>query len=223
MTLLDDDRWYHALDKGYRGQAAHDSEGVATILAQWFTTHRFDAATVSHRLARDHREVVTEEQQVWRCLAGQDAVKATVAVRSAVKWLQTGLLESWGERDTSLGRVGTRFARLATARGRADLVNALNALSDLDGASVRRRMATAADWVAERHDRSWRARRHVGETVTWLEDARDMLRVSALYAARRVQAPPYPASLAIPTEVGTREDKAECLTALVRRWIAETP
>lgn len=114
--------------------------------------------------------------------------------------MQTWRLESWGHRDNSLGRFGTRFAVLANARGAAGLIDALDALSDLDRASVWRRFETAPDWVWERHDRSWQARQHVGEPVSKLQDARDTLRVCAQYAKRGVTEPPYPSWLAIPDE-----------------------
>jgi hypothetical protein len=52
--------------------------------------------------------------------------------------------------------------------------------------------------VWERHDRSWRARHHVGEPIGRLDDARDTLLVCALYGIRRVTEPPYPSWLAIP-------------------------
>ena len=81
----------------------------------------------------------------------------------------------------------------------------------------------APNWVWERHDRSWRARRHVGETVSRREDARDTLRVCALYEARRVQGPPYPAWLTIPTEAGALEARAARLAELSGPWGADLP
>lgn len=221
--LLRDDRWYHALDKGYRGRAVYDPDDLAAPLARWFTQHRFERSVVRFRLLRARREVVAAERRVRASIGGHDPVSATSALRSAVKWLQTWMLEGWGERDASLGRLGTRFERLAVAHGRPEQADVLNALSDLDEASVERRMAAAPGWVGERHDRSWRARRHVGEDVTRLQDARDTLRVCSLYAARRVSAPPFPAWLAIPTEVRPLADKAARLSALIDLWFADTP
>ena len=222
-SLLGDDRWYHAVDKAYRGRAAHDPEGLAGRLAGWFTEHRFNAETVRFRLARNRSEVAATERRLRACLERRDAAGATMAIRSAVKWLQTGMLEGWGERDNSLGRLGTRFARLARDRGREDLVDAMDDLSDLGDSSLRQRLATAPGWVWERHDRSWRARRHVGEAVTRLEDARDTLRVCTLYAARQVEVPPFPGWLAIPTDAGALNDKAAHLVNLRRLWFAELP
>jgi hypothetical protein len=120
-----------------------------------------------------------------------------VHLRAAVKWVQIWQLEQWGHRDNSQGRLGTRFEVLARIRGFGNLVDILDELSNLDGNWVPRRLATAPDWVLERHDRSWRAREHIGEPVSRLQDARDTLRVCQLYGIRRVTERPYPAWLAI--------------------------
>ncbi|MGH2530845.1 MAG: hypothetical protein ACRDJW_00940 [Thermomicrobiales bacterium] len=215
-ALLADDRWYHSLDKGYGGRAAYDPTGLAAKLAGWFTDHRFSTPVVEFRLARERREVDEAQRLVRTSLARQDPLGATTAVRAAAKWIQVRLLESWGERDSSQARVGTRFEALASARGRSDLVDALRALNDLDDASVERRMAAAPWWVWERHDRSWRARRRVGEAVTSTQDARDVLRVCTLYETRRCSAPPFPTWLAIPDEVESLAEQADRLDALAR-------
>ena len=213
--LLRDDRWYHSLDKGYQGRPAFDPDGSAGDFARWLTDRRFSPSVVRFRLGRARREVEAAHRQLRACLEHRDPLAATTAVRAAVKWLQTGLLERWGERDASQARVGTRFEGVARARGRPELVDALNTLSDLDEASVERRMAAAPAWVWERHDRSWRARRHVGEVVTRLQDARDVLRVCALYELSRVVARPFPAWQAILAEAGSLEEKASHLSALI--------
>lgn len=215
LALLNDDRWYHSIDKGYRGRAVFDPVGLAAPLARWLTDRRFEPATVRVRLARERRELDAAVGRVAAAIADSDPLAATTALRTAVKWFQTGLLEGWGERDSSQGRLGTRFDRAARAHGRAALVDELDALVDLDAASVARRMGAAPWWVRERHDRSWWARRHVGEAVTREEDARDTLRVCALYGGRRVVGPPFRDWLAIPTEVGVLEEKASRLSALV--------
>jgi predicted nucleotidyltransferase len=222
-ALLGDDRWYHSLDKGYGGRAAHDPEGLAAALARWLTEHRFAPPVVRLRLARERRAVEESSHRLWVSLERRDLLEATKAVREAAKWLQARLLETWGERDASLARVGTRFEDLARARGRSEWVDALRVLGDLDDAAVERRMAEAPAWVWERHDRSWRARRHVGEAVTRLQDARDVLRVCAFYEARRVSTPPFPAWLAIPTEPAPLADKADRLSMLLGQCLRETP
>lgn len=70
---------------------------------------------------------------------------------------------------------------------------------------ARERVALLARWEWEgwytplgarrRHTRSWRARRWIGEDVTEVQDARDVLRVCSHYELRRVAAPPFPAWL----------------------------
>lgn len=105
-----------------------------------------------------------------------------------------------GERDNSQGRIGTRFASQAETHGRGGPVAELYALCDLDDLSVAVRLDSAPDWMLERHDRSLCVRQRVGEAITPLQDARDTLRVCALYATRTVIAEPFPAWLAIPSD-----------------------
>ena len=138
-----------------------------------------------------------------------------------MKWIWTHLLESWGERDTSQGRVGARFALLAAAHGHGNLATALDDLCDLDSAAVARRMAAAPDWVQERHDRSWRSRRHIGEPITQEEDARDTLRVCALYELRRWSVGPFPWWLAVPTTATALDAKVTRLSHIVSQWLPE--
>lgn len=220
-VLLTDDRWYHALDKGFGGRALYDTNDLSRSLVAWFTAHRFDQEVVKIRLERDRQEITSAQRQLRECIAQQDFAGGTIAMRSAVKWVQTWLLERWGERDNSLGRLGTRFALLARARGQGDLVEALDALSDLDDASVVRRLEEAPDWVHERHDRSLRARWQVGEEVAPMQDARDTLRVGSLYAMRQVTSAPYPLWLAVSATAALLEIKAQALDRLVATVLTE--
>jgi hypothetical protein len=197
FELLHDDRWYYSLDKGFGGRSLLDPDGVTANFVQWLTARRFAPAVVQFRLDRDRREIRAAQSDFEEAVRDSNWLAATVHLRTAVKWVQTWHLEEWGHRDNSLGRLGTRFDALASAYGATDLVARLEALSDLDAASVSRRLETAPDWVWERHDRSWRARLHVGEPVSWLQDARDTLRVCALYGMGGVTEPAYPRWLAI--------------------------
>ncbi len=215
MERLDDDRWYHALDKGYRSRPVYDPSNLAGPLARWLTRHRFDPTVVEFRLVRARREVAAADRNVLANLDRQDLSGATSELRSAAKWLTAGVMEGWGARDASLGRVGTRFERLTRAHDCPELADALNELASLDPASVERRMASAPEWVRERHDRSWRARRHVGEELTPLQDARDTLRVCSSYAIRRITAPPFPAWLAIPSQTGPLREKSARLSEII--------
>jgi len=51
-AMLDDERWYHSIDKGYGGRAIFGIDGWATTLAHWFARHRFDPEVVALRPAR---------------------------------------------------------------------------------------------------------------------------------------------------------------------------
>lgn len=197
FDLLSDDRWYYSLDKGFGGRAVLDPDGVTASFVQWLTARRFAPAVVQFRLNRDRQEMHAAQRHVDDAVRERNWLAATVHLRTVVKWVQTWHLEGWGHRDNYLGRLGTRFAALAHARGATDLVATLDALSDLDAPSVWRRLETAPDWVWERHDRSWRARLHGGEPISQLQDARDTLRVCALYGMHGVSEPPYPTWLAI--------------------------
>jgi predicted nucleotidyltransferase len=198
LQLLGEDRWYFGLDKGFGGRAVLDPDGLATALATWFTSHRFTPAVVSFRLARERQERDLAVSRCEEAIRAGDPLKATMQLREAVKWIQTWHLEQCGYRDNSLGRLGTRFAVLARSHGAASLVETLNHLSDLETTSVWRRLEMAPDWARERHDRSWRARQRIGEPVGRIDDARDTLRVCALYGMRRLSEPPCPAWLAMP-------------------------
>lgn len=196
-ALLADDRWHHSLDKGYGSRALLDRAGVAAPLAAWFTAHRFTPAVVETRLRREQHELAEAQRRCGVAADRGEWLAATIALRDAVKSVQTLQLERWGERDNSQGRLGTRFAVAAQAHGAGELVSVLHSLSDLEEATAWARLAAAPRWVHERHDRSLRARWHVGEHITALDDARDTLRVCALYGARDEAAPPYPAWLAV--------------------------
>ncbi|HEV2065780.1 MAG TPA: hypothetical protein VGR08_03010 [Thermomicrobiales bacterium] len=52
VTMLDDERWYHSIDKGYGSRAVFETDGLATALVRRFTHYRFDPNVVAARLAR---------------------------------------------------------------------------------------------------------------------------------------------------------------------------
>jgi hypothetical protein len=213
--LLRDDRWYHSLDKGYQGRAVYDPDGLAGALARWLTDHRFNRPVVEFRLSRERHEVEDACRRLEKSQEARDLLAATTALRSAAKWLQIWLLERWGKRDASQARVGTRFECQPCSHGLSTLVESLHALCDLDDASVERRMAAAPAWVRERHDRSWRARQHVGEAVSRRQDARDVLRVRALYESRRLTTPPYPVWLSVVADPEALSTRSVLLSSLV--------
>jgi hypothetical protein len=50
LELLHDDRLYYSLDKGFRGRALLDPDGVTSAFAGWLTAHRFAPAVIAFRL-----------------------------------------------------------------------------------------------------------------------------------------------------------------------------
>lgn len=73
-------------------------------------------------------------------------------------------------------------------------------MSGLDAESVVRRGLVAPAWVSLRHDRSFRARREIGEEIDALADLRDTLRVCARYDALKYTGPDFPKWLEVVTE-----------------------
>lgn len=214
-SLLDDDRWYHSFDKGYGGRPVLDPDGHVAELVRTFNTYRFEHQIAELRQRRAAQAATSARRELSQAITRGDAPGAAVAVGEAVKWFRTWQLEAWLESDASLGRVGTRFERLARARGRHDLVDELRTMSDLDDGSVRTRMDQAPEWVHERHDRSWSARQAVGEELTELDDARDVLRVCTQYQLRNPGDPPYPAWLAVPGDADSLRDRASMLNGVM--------
>ncbi len=215
LRALHDDRWYHSLDKGYRGSAAYDPGGLASALARWFTATRFAPAVVAFRLERQRRRVLQAHSDLLGHIANRDAAVATSALRAGVEALRVLLLEGWGERDNSFARLGTRFERAARAKGREDLIATLNDLNGLNDRSVLARLRAAPASVRRRHERSWRARDFIGEDVTPVQDARDVLRVSSYYALREAGDAPYPAWLAVETDFAALQRKAATLSQVL--------
>ena len=214
-VLLADDRWYHSIDKAFGGHALMDAEGLASGLAAWFTAPRFTAEVVTYRLHREERELRSAQGSFAQAVASGEMLTATRSLRDAMKWLITLYLERWRQRDNSQGRLGTRFVTAAQAHGAEALVDAVHALSDLTEPQVWRRLEAAPRWVRERHDRSLRARLHIGEPVTALDDARDTLRVCSLYGLRCENVPPYPAWLAV-MDMATARARVEDLERTVQ-------
>jgi hypothetical protein len=185
-------------------------------VAHWFTRHRFDPAVVAERLDRSASSAIESLQDVHARLATGRRDVAFGQLLKAVQWHQIHLMESWGERDNSLGRFGTRFELTATRHGKESLVARLNALSGLDEASVRERLDRAPRWVIERRDRSWASRQHIGEKVTALQNDRDVLRVSTIYELRTLTGPPsYPSWLGIPDSDDDLLRRVHLLTDLI--------
>jgi hypothetical protein len=216
--LLHDDRWFHGLDKAYRGRAVVDVDGRASGLVAALTDSRFNPDLVTLRLERFRNEALAAAERYRKEIAVGRFVTATSALRTTMQWLYIWQLERWGERDNSLGRVGTRFELLARQHGRPDLVQSWRELTALTDELVTRRLAAAPRWVHDRHRCSWAARQAVGETTTEIEDARDVLRVSSTYELRHQQGEPPPAWLEIPTEPDAIASQLALLDETLQWW-----
>lgn len=180
---LGDARWFHTVDKAWGGRALlDDRSGRANALAAWATASRFDPVVVRARLARHVDETRATITAARLAANDGDAIAATLGLWRAVQLTQIATMEGWGERDNSLGRFGTRFARGAAAHGVDPIARDLDRLAGLDPETLAARWAAVPAWVRLRHDRSFRSRQAAGETVAAEEDRRDTLRVCARYA-----------------------------------------
>ena len=204
LGVLNDERWYHSIDKGYRGRALIDPDGLATQLADWFTAWRFQLPVVERRLQNSREQASLSLDQGLTSLPA-DRILAYRHLLKGIQWGQIHLMEGWGERDNSLGRFGTHFELAAMAHGAREDVDAFNQLASLTAQEVDQRLTQAPTWVDERLDRSWRARFVMGDEVTTLQNQRDVLRVSTDYELREVVAPPYAAWLAVPSPESLKE------------------
>jgi hypothetical protein len=124
------------------------------------------------------------------------------------------LIELWRERQ-SFGRLATRLERAAQKHDYTNVVERLNELRDLHDEDVRRRIAMVPEPIHYWHRQSLQARRYVGEPVTQVQDARDVLLVATHYELRKALEPPYPEWLAIAEDSRVLEERAAKLAALI--------
>ena len=194
----DDARWFHTMDKAFGGRALlDDPEARAAQLAQWATMSRFDPSVVRNRSARLRNEATAALESGYRAIAAGDWLPGTLALWRAVQLAQIAMMNGWSLRDNSLGRFGSRFRAAAREHGLAHVADELEAVSGLDPESIVRRALVAPGWVALRHNRSFRARRAIGEDIDRLADLRDTLRVCSRYAVPSAAGPDFPEWLAI--------------------------
>lgn len=175
VRYLGDLRWFHGLDKAYRGKPVYDPSGLTARLVDWLTAARFQPAVAEARVSRNRRHAEERLQRACALLEGGDGSGAALALHDGAWAVLTCLLEGWGVRDNSFARVGTRFERAAFGRGEVELAERVMAMFHLTPAEVSRRMAAAPERIRDRHRLSLRARRLVGEEVSVEQDARDVL------------------------------------------------
>jgi hypothetical protein len=213
---LTDARWFHSLDKGYGSCGGYDPEGLAAALAAHLTASRFTPAVVAARHATHLARADGHLARADAALAAGDPTAAAVALREGLHAVFRLFMESWGGRDNSFGRFGTRFERAAPGRERDALATRLFILGDLAPTDVVRRLEAAPAGIRMRHRLSYAARRHVGEEVTAGQDARDVLLAFATRATRYGTAP-FPAWIGLPTDAATVSARVGEARALLDR------
>jgi hypothetical protein len=124
------------------------------------------------------------------------------------------LVEYWRERQ-SFGRSATRLECAAEEHHCSDYIDRLNELRDLRDEDVWRRMRLAPAPIRYWHAQSLHARHYVGELVTEVQDARDVLLVATHYELRKVIGPPYPEWLAVARDASILEERAAKFASLV--------
>lgn len=221
VEALADNRWFYCLDKGYQGRAVYDADGLANPLAQWFTTNRFKPEVIEFRLNRHWQMTEYHNREFMDEINRMNLLKASQALGNGVGAFETYLLEKWGKRDNSFARFGTRFERVAQHKNQNDLVESLNDLCNLNDEQVLKRIELAPDWIQQRHQRSWRARRMIGEDVTKIQDARDVLRVFSRYERMKQTDSPYPAWLAVDTDLAMLESKCTRFMQILNEIICD--
>ena len=177
---LDDDRWFHGIDKAFGGRAYRDETGDAAAFLALSSRWRFSPAVVERRIdtwLASAREALNAAER----LDADDAIGAWIAIRRAATAIAEAATETWGQRAGSLGRYWTHFER------RAEQCNAKAFADELLTAAAAHpcEVPDIPEWLADRIALSFEAREHVGERITWQENARDnLLAFAGLYRAR---------------------------------------
>lgn len=195
--LMHDRRWFHGIDKSYRGRGVGDPDGLAQAFATWATKIRFEPLVVAARVQQWKAQVNAAREHSIQAIGCDDRVAATLAFREAVRALRLVLLEGWGERLSSMGREWTRFERMARERGVPQLASQLATLADAHPDDALRRAKHAPAWLQERIDLAYAARQAIGERVTIEENARDQLAAFAVHIPKRTS-PPWGKWIGIP-------------------------
>ena len=218
VQRMTDDRWFHSIDKGYRGYGVGaTSHGVAIAqgLAQWFTNYRLCPAVHEFRVDRKRHLLQEAISSARSALGSSEAVSAGIALARAVDAAISLLMEAWRERDHSWARLATRFELAAKRRELEQLLDVVFSAGRLDLENVKRRMSTAPANVVARHKISYIARTLIGERVDELQDARDSLAVTSSYE-RRYRSPPFPPWVGLHTDTARMEEHASALLTALR-------
>jgi len=157
---------------------------LARAFLDWPDRVRFDPLVVAARVRLWWRQALGARRDAAAALAEQDPARATSRLRDAAGALRLVLIEGWQEQSSSMGRVWTRFERMADRRRLRDLAGRLAVLADADPRTVAARVDLAPVWLRERIDLAAAARRLVGEDVTSDQNARDQLLAFATHVPR---------------------------------------
>ncbi|MGP3931355.1 nucleotidyltransferase domain-containing protein [Nonomuraea sp. KM88] len=182
--LTRDRRWFHGMDKAFRGRPADPGDLLTGRFVAWLTEMRFHPAVVEARIGWWSRSAAEARDRAHRERAAQRLDAATYELREAARALRLAVLERWGERLGSMGREWTRFERMAAARGEEALAERIALLAGARAGDAAERERLAPPWLRERIDLCWEARQAVGEQVTYQQNARDQLAAFDVHVAR---------------------------------------
>lgn len=179
-AALENDRWFHGIDKVYGGWWGRDDNGAAAELLRLATEWRFAPEVVRRRItawiSRAEHALTLAEQ-----VSCDDPTSAWAAVRRAATAIAEAATEVWGERAGSLGRYWTHFEARANRHGGDRFAEALLIAAHAQPGVP----PDLPEWFIARIDMSMEARRQVGEDVTPEQNARDnVLAFAGLFRSR---------------------------------------
>jgi hypothetical protein len=172
-----EERWFHAMDRAYRGRVELGRQPVVAELSALLTSARFAPEVVAARVGR------------WADRA--TAALAAGDVATAAEALLDLSTERWGGRSGAYGRRWSRFEAFASRHGHADVAETILAGGGARVGDVAPRLAAAPWWLRHRSAAALAARLAVGERVTPEQNARDQLVAFAHLWGRR-GLPPQP-------------------------------
>lgn len=182
--LMNDQRWFHGIDKAYGGRGIGDPDGLAQAFTTWATRIRFEPPVIAARVQYWKEQVHQARIQAMQALAQNDRVQATLKLRESARALRLAWLEGWGERLGSMGREWTRFERMAARHNALPLAQQLARLADAHPHNALERAKLAPAWLQERVERAYAARQEIGEEVSIEENARDQLAAFAVHVPK---------------------------------------
>lgn len=188
-SRMSDVRWFHGLDKAYGGRGVGDPDGLAHRFAQWVTAVRFQPEVTHVRAGQWISAAGTARDGAQEAIAQGDEAEATVLIRESGSALRLVLLEGWGERLGSMGREWTFFERISSDHGARKIADRLAKLCDASSDDIAARIELAPEWLRERIDLCYEARKTIGDPVSIAENARDQVAAFAVHVQKRTPPP----------------------------------